>query len=530
MALPFGAVSVVFDEDMLADSATDPASVLNPANYSLTGLNQGPITIDGVTYNAANRTTVLTFDAPAPDSYALTVNAAVENLQAMPMVQKYTVHFSAIADFTANVVIHFSNGRADLNDQTYLYDVTLTNETGYDLLTPVVLTIDSLGPAGAELEGSLGQQTAGAWWIDVSSSIPNGRFLAGQTPATLTVTFKDPSGAKLSFHSGVLAMPTVNLAPTISSAPVTAATVGQPYTYQIKASDSNGAALSYLLYSGPAGMTVDPQSGLVSWMPAVSSPAAATVVLEVYNSRGAHAQQQFTIATAGVNAAPVFDPLNATISGLEGQWLELTLSATDPQGLPLVYWADHLPPGAVFDATQQALDLDARGGAGGNLHRRDLLRQRRHQPVERVDHAADRPGRRAADARPPHGSYDPRWRIGLHPLAGDRSAGRGAHLFQRLPAGRGHARSGHGRFPMDAELHRTGCLRHPLHRQQRRRRDHTNDDHHGAGGRRRAGVRRARALAGRRGAGRAVPRLRIRSEQPQLLAARSPARRQLDPA
>ena len=58
-------------------------------------------------------------------------------------------------------MIHFSNGRANLDDQTYLFNVTLTNDTGYDLLTPVVLTIDSLGPAGAELEGSLGQQTAG---------------------------------------------------------------------------------------------------------------------------------------------------------------------------------------------------------------------------------------------------------------------------------------------------------------------------------------------------------------------------------
>ena len=70
------------------------------------------------------------------------------------------------------------------------------------------------------------------------------------------------------------------------------------------------------------------------------------MVLEVYNSPAQHAQQQFTIATAGVNAARCSIRWAPPISGLEGRSLELTLGATDPQGLPLVYWADHLPPGA----------------------------------------------------------------------------------------------------------------------------------------------------------------------------------------
>ena len=55
IALPLGSVSVTFDEDMLADNATDPYSVLNPANYMLTGDNVGPITINKITYNAASR-------------------------------------------------------------------------------------------------------------------------------------------------------------------------------------------------------------------------------------------------------------------------------------------------------------------------------------------------------------------------------------------------------------------------------------------------------------------------------------------
>ena len=50
VALPLGSISVTFDQDMLADSATDPGSVLNPANFTLTGTNAAAITITGVSY------------------------------------------------------------------------------------------------------------------------------------------------------------------------------------------------------------------------------------------------------------------------------------------------------------------------------------------------------------------------------------------------------------------------------------------------------------------------------------------------
>ena len=41
VALPFPTLSVTFDHDMIVGSATDTASVLNPANYQLTGTAAG---------------------------------------------------------------------------------------------------------------------------------------------------------------------------------------------------------------------------------------------------------------------------------------------------------------------------------------------------------------------------------------------------------------------------------------------------------------------------------------------------------
>ena len=122
--------------------------------------------------------------------------------------------------------VHFTNGRANAVAQTYSYDVTLTNNTGYDLLTPVILSFDSLDPAGTQPEGGTQQQSTGAWWLDLSSLFPGGRFTAGETSAVDTITFYDPSGLRISFQASVLAMPTPNAPPVIDSSPVTAATVG----------------------------------------------------------------------------------------------------------------------------------------------------------------------------------------------------------------------------------------------------------------------------------------------------------------
>ncbi|MDV7396154.1 Ig-like domain-containing protein, partial [Arthrospira platensis SPKY1] len=60
----------------------------------------------------------------------------------------------------------------------------------------------------------------------------------------------------------------VNRAPQITSSPVTTATVGQPYTYPVTATDPDGDPLRYALLVAPAGMTVVADSGLIEWLPA----------------------------------------------------------------------------------------------------------------------------------------------------------------------------------------------------------------------------------------------------------------------
>jgi hypothetical protein len=126
-ALPLGTISITFDQDMFSDSAPDPRSVTNPANYRLTGDQTGPITIRSVAYDARSRTAALSFDNLEADHYLIQVGTGVQSREGLALAQPYASRFTALSDFTAKVDIQFSRGRANALAHTVTYDVTVTN-------------------------------------------------------------------------------------------------------------------------------------------------------------------------------------------------------------------------------------------------------------------------------------------------------------------------------------------------------------------------------------------------------------------
>jgi len=143
------------------------------------------------------------------------------------------------------------------------------------------------------------------------------------------------------------------------------AAAGQPYTYQVAAHDPDGVALVYLLYQAPAGMQINALSGLVTWSPTSQSPAQTPVVLCAYDTNGAYATQEYVISVASGNQAPIMGALPEIIEAKEGETIEFSIPAADPDGDALVYWADKLPPGAGFDPSTRVFtwtpDYDSAG-------------------------------------------------------------------------------------------------------------------------------------------------------------------------
>ena len=86
-----------------------------------------------------------------------------------------------------------------------------------------------------------------------------------------------------------------NGAPVISSQPVTSASEGQPYSYQIQAADPDGdAPLSFSLLQSPGGMNIS-AGGLINWTPLSNQTGTFTVIIKVNDGRGGSALQQYRV-------------------------------------------------------------------------------------------------------------------------------------------------------------------------------------------------------------------------------------------
>jgi RHS repeat-associated protein len=114
----------------------------------------------------------------------------------------------------------------------------------------------------------------------------------------------------------------LNLPPIIASAPLTGATVGQAYAYLVEATDPEGQVLGYALEDAPAGMTIDPASGLIQWIPLADGTFSVTVAVD--DGHGGLARQTFSLVVAPASGgngglpsdpaqvAPPVDPTVAT--------------------------------------------------------------------------------------------------------------------------------------------------------------------------------------------------------------------------
>ena len=89
-----------------------------------------------------------------------------------------------------------------------------------------------------------------------------------------------------------------NNPPEIVSIPVTTATVGQPYSYDVDATDIDDDVLTYFLIEAPLGMEIDSNTGIISWTPLF--PEDTPVEVEVRDPPGGTARQSWTINVAAV--------------------------------------------------------------------------------------------------------------------------------------------------------------------------------------------------------------------------------------
>ena len=159
-------------------------------------------------------------------------------------------------------------------------------------------------------------------------------------------------------QSFVLSVTSLNEPPVLARIGPAVAVVGQPLTFTVNASDLDQDPLTFGLSGLPTAATLTSGSvygtATFTWTPTAADVGTYSAVFTVTdngnNGAAPDASDSKTVAIVvrTTNQAPVLAPLTDTTTA-EGGTLSFNLSAVDPDGDPLSYYATNLPGGATLD-------------------------------------------------------------------------------------------------------------------------------------------------------------------------------------
>lgn len=164
------------------------------------------------------------------------------------------------------------------------------NPTAGQDLTAVVETLDGDGePVSVRFRWWKGGQEIPG----VSGPILAGTMLRRGDEVTVSAIPKDSE--EEGKEAKAISTTVMGRPPVIESSPPGEAPSGGTFSYQVRGRDQDGGNISYSLISGPAGMTLDPTTGLLNWTLPGGRGGVYPVTVRVTTVDGAFVEQGFTI-------------------------------------------------------------------------------------------------------------------------------------------------------------------------------------------------------------------------------------------
>ncbi|MBD3316820.1 MAG: tandem-95 repeat protein [Chitinivibrionales bacterium] len=185
-------------------------------------------------------------------------------------------------------------------------------------------------------------------------SLGDGGEVAGEQ---ITHTYSDPGTYLVTLtaddqHSGVSTETSelhVNFSPVFRSSPETVVDEDVAYSYEPVVEDVENGPLTYTLMEYPVGMSVEPSTGTLQWLPSNSEVGVHYVVLQVTDQFGLRDTQSFVLSVKSVNNAPVFTSTPPT-SVIDGDEYSYQVTATDRNSDAITYSLKTAPEGMTIGA------------------------------------------------------------------------------------------------------------------------------------------------------------------------------------
>jgi hypothetical protein len=133
----------------------------------------------------------------------------------------------------------------------------------------------------------------------------------------------------------------------------------------VNAIDGNGDVLSYALSQKPTGMTIDSQTGLITWTPQAGQEGLQAVTVFVSDGHGGEAIQQFKVGVqAALNDPPAITSTPVFVAD-RGNLYVYDVNAIDPDGDDLTFALDVFPTGMTINAATGLIEWTPQVGQEG---------------------------------------------------------------------------------------------------------------------------------------------------------------------
>lgn len=147
----------------------------------------------------------------------------------------------------------------------------------------------------------------------------------------------------------------LNSPPVITSHPTGPAQVGFPWQYQVVGQDADGDTIHFELPTAPTGMTIQPETGIVLWIPTAADVGTHHVEVVASDGIGESALQAFDlpVVVSSQNDPPSIETDPPTSVRL-GSTYFYTIIAADPNGDPLTFTLQQAPAGMTITDSEPA--------------------------------------------------------------------------------------------------------------------------------------------------------------------------------
>ncbi len=264
-----------------------------------------------------------------------------------PNEDRFTPEFRIVAEANRAPRIVSSPDAEAIPERSWIYAIRAVDPDGHALSYSLVSGPQSMAIDAVTGLASWTPALADAGRHDVVIQVEDGR--GGSSVQSFTLAVADSA----------------NRPPVFATAPVVASSSGSDYQYPAEARDADGDSLVYALTQSPAGMNVDPGTGLVSW--SLPLDGSYPVVLTAADGRGGVASQSFTVRIgAGSSiAAPAIVSVPVVLAALN-DFYSYSPQVLDSSGTPLVFALVSGPAGLAIDPSTGRISWEPASGQVGN--------------------------------------------------------------------------------------------------------------------------------------------------------------------